>query len=422
MMAHLVKHDLITPSQHGFVPWKSCATNLIETIDVITETFNRGFEIDMIFLDFSKAFDLVSHEALLYKLERYGFNGTILLWIKAFLLDRKQRVVIGEFASDWSDVKSGVPQGSVLGPLLFILFVNDIPEILHHISKLFADDCKLLAIVKNCLDRKLLQDDLDKIVKWSQEWRMLFNLLKCKVMHLNKSGKNKQTDSVYTMCNLDGSRHLLDKTTSERDLGIQITDNMKWGEQAKIAAIRANSVLGSLKRCFKVWTALTVKTLYCALVRPHLEYAVSAWNPYRKGDIKILEQVQRRATKLVPELKDLHYEERLRKIGITSLAERRERGDVIQYFKIESGLNRVKWYHQNNYANSINVTGPASDIRGFKHRRTRQFTKCVQRDNFLSNRVVPLWNKLPPYVVASKNTNDFKNSYDNYKELSHRLL
>ena len=148
MMKHLIDNNLISNQQHGFVNNKSCTTNLLETLDFLTETLNRGLLALLIFLDFAKAFDKVSHKALLVKLKAYGFTDEIITWIKDYLTNRKQRVVIEGESSEWLDVLSGVPQGSVLGPLLFVIFINDMPNTIASLSKLFADDSKILAQIK----------------------------------------------------------------------------------------------------------------------------------------------------------------------------------------------------------------------------------------------------------------------------------
>ncbi len=168
MMDHLLRYNLISPFQHGFVQKKSCQTNLIETLDIITESSNKGFPTIVVFLDFAKAFDKVSHSALLKKLHAYGFSGPVANWIGSFLSNRKQRVILGDCNSDWLVVRSGTPQGSVLGPLLFTIFINDMPRDLHHHCRLFADDTKLVASIKNAQDYALLQNDINKLVSWAR--------------------------------------------------------------------------------------------------------------------------------------------------------------------------------------------------------------------------------------------------------------
>ena len=201
---------------------------------------------------------------------------------------------------------------------------------------------------------------------------------------------------------------------SERDLGIHITNDLKWKTQAQHASNRANAVLGSLKRTFTIWNIQTTLILYTSFVRPHLEYAVSAWNPYQKQSIKILERVQRRATKLIPSIRNLSYETRLKILGLTTLKERRKRGDLIQYYKISKGYNNVDWYHPNALTNSLNQSGPASNIRGMKHRLKRQITNCPSRENFFINRIVSFWNELPFDIVNAASINLFKNKYDEF--------
>ncbi len=320
MMDHLISNNLISSFQHGFVHNKSCHTNLLETLDITTESANKGFPTIIIFLDFAKAFDKVSHTALTTKLHAYGFSGPISNWISDFLTNRKQRVILGDSKSDWLNVLSGTPQGSVLGPLLFTIFINDMPRDLHHHCRLFADDTKLIAPIKNAQDYALLQSDINKLVSWARTWNMSFNIEKCKFMIIckNKLFRNFRippNDDLHTilppltMENHPGSLAPLLSTSIERDLGIYISDDLKWHHQCMIASNKAYAVLGQLKQCIKTWNVHTFRTLYTTFVRPHLEYAASAWNPYRTKDIKLLEKVQRRATKLVRGFKHLRYAE-----------------------------------------------------------------------------------------------------------------
>ena len=301
------------------------------------------------------------------------------------------------------------------------------PYLTKHISKFFADDSKIIGIIKSLADKKLLQDDLNTLVNWSKEWRMCFNYDKCKVMRVRKNHPREIDPKVpkvpikseYTMEIIGkNERHNLSETLIERDLGIQLSNDLKWKNQAVTAANKGNSVLGMLKRTFVFWNETICKQMYTTFVRPHLEYAASAWNPYRKKDIKALENIQRRATKLAPSLKHLNYHERLIKLGLTTLEERRTRGDAIQYYKIEKGLNVVKFTLPNRLAPSTKTLGPANSVRGNLHRIERQTVKnCDQREFFFfSNRMVPIWNSLPTNVVNADSTNNFKNLYDKFKK------
>jgi hypothetical protein len=305
MIQHLEKFGILSQHQHGFVKGRSCVTNLLETMDVITSALNKLLDVIVIYLDLAKAFDSVLHSALMVKLEALQFDKQLCAWILDFLTDRKQRVVLDGFMSNWRRVGRGVPQGSVLGPLLFLVFINDMPAGLNHICKLYADDSKLIAVIKTDEDRLKLQEDLDKVCDWSAKWKIGFNVAKCKVMHFkSKLRKTQPHTRDYTM-NINGQRVPLSTTQSERDLGIQVTNKLKWAEQVSIVTTKANSMMGRLKRAFKYWTPFVFKKLYCSLVRPHLEYAVPAWNPFLSKDIGKLEKAQRRATKSIPELRNL---------------------------------------------------------------------------------------------------------------------
>ena len=335
MMEHLLDNKLIAKEQHGFVMNKSCRTNLLETLDTVTDAFNNGYQTLVVFLYFQKAFDKVCHESLHYKLDKLGFSQDIRNWIRSYLKDRKQRVVIEESSSDWRDVTSGVPQGSVLGPLLFVIFINDMPLVVNHFIKLFADDSKLIGVIKNSNDLQIIQDDLDALVNWAKKWRMLFHPNKCKVMEITSSKNKDGCRPTLTMEKTESSdRHILEYSELEKDLGVMVASNLKSDQQVANAVAKVSMALSLLRKTFKCWTPYNFKTLYTVFVRPHLEYAAPAWSPYLKKDINSLESVQRRATKMVKEFKNLDYLERLKSLKLTTLEERRSRGDLIQYYKV----------------------------------------------------------------------------------------
>ena len=182
MMKFMEEANLISKSQHGFVKKRACVTNLLECQGLVANILSKGNSVDVLYTDFSKAFDKVSHRKLLVKLSGYGFSLKLISWIRAFLQDRKQCVVMGDIESDWREIWSGVPQGSVLGPLLFVVYINDLPECLSNKCKMYADDSKVFAEV-NLNGQSNLQMDINSIVKWCKNWDMSLNCSKCKIMH-----------------------------------------------------------------------------------------------------------------------------------------------------------------------------------------------------------------------------------------------
>jgi hypothetical protein len=425
MLQHLLTNNLLDPNQHGFTPGKSCVTNLLETLDLITDAMESHLEVVLVLLDFAKAFDKVSHQFLLHKLRAYGYDSYTCNWVKAFLSNRKQRVVLGETSSEWLDVLSGVPQGSCIGPLLFLIFINDMPSLVQHVCKLFADDTKLIAVIKSASDRTLLQSDLDRLVEWANTWSMKFNEDKCKSMFFDKRRLNLLNTAFVedlpgshvplTMTDKHGIIHVLNETSVERDLGVLIHNRLLWHDQVAKAKSKAYAAIGLLKRSFKHWSIDSFRILYCTYVRPHLEYCSAAWGPFSQEDINALEAVQNRATKLVPFLRPKSAEERLAAIGIQSLSDRRRRGDLIQYFKTYHGFNKVTWVKPAKLAPSIGQSGPAGGIRGSSHRlEAPKVVNCAARGNFLVNRVSADWSALPSVIIQAPSINSFKKRLDEF--------
>ena len=179
VMDHYDNNSILIDEQHGFRPGRSCETQLLITSNDLAESLDKGEQVDAIVLDFSKAFDRVPHQRLLSKLYHYGVRDSLLLWINNFLTKRSQRVVVDGEASDWVPVISGVPQGTVLGPLLFLSFINDLSSGITSKIRLFADDCLIYRPIKNIEDSAALQRDLDILHRWSTTWNMKFNTDKC---------------------------------------------------------------------------------------------------------------------------------------------------------------------------------------------------------------------------------------------------
>jgi hypothetical protein len=332
-------------------------------------------------------------------------DGSLAVWIERWLSNRKQRVVLNGVVSDWMDVESGVPQGSVLGPLLFTVFINDIDQSVISSLLKFADDAKLFRVIYSSDDVESLRTDLGKLFEWSKEWLMLFNVEKCKVMHL---GRNNDRCSY----SLDGK--ILSEVLEEKDLGVIIQEDLKVSKQCSKAASTANRVLGMIKRTFVLRSKEVILPLYKSLVRPHLETCIQAWRPYLKKDINVLEAVQRRATKMICGLSRLEYEERLQILNITSLELRRLRGDLIEVFKILNGFDIVD--KENFFCLS------STNLRGHSLKLYKgSFNTNMAKFSF-KNRVIDDWNNLPEDVVYCNTVNSFKNKLDDYLRYSRGFL
>ena len=398
MVDFLVKHKLLNSYQHGFLKARSCLTNMLCFLEEITKWIDVGSPVDIIYLDFQKAFDKVPHQRLLLKLKAHGIGDSITDWIEQWLTDRRQRVVVDGEVSNWKSVLSGVPQGSVLGPILFLIYINDLDDSITSNVLKFADDTKLFRKVNTDGDKQHLQNDLDRLVKWFEKWQMLFNFGKCKCLHTGHGNLNVNYEMGDTV---------LGTTVKEKDLGVTISADMKVSEQCGIAASKGNQMLGLIRRNITYKGKKLIIPLYKAIVRPHLEYCIQAWRPYRKKDIDTLERIQRRATKMIPELRDFSYEERLKECGLTTLETRRLRGDLIEIFKILNGYENID-------RNMFFSLKKDSRTRRHEVKLVKDQCRLDIRKHSFSQRTINEWNTLSTNCVTASSVNMFKNKVDTY--------
>jgi hypothetical protein len=354
-----------------------------------------GSQVDSIYLDFCKAFDSVVHSKLIYKLKQYGFSGKLLLWLECFLSDRYQCVKIENQLSSWSRVISGVPQGSVLGPILFVIFVNDLPLVCANSNSslyLYADDGKCFAVIKTLQDCEYLQSTLDAISSWSEQWQLPLSLEKCNVVSFHTSC----TPITY---NYSLSGHILDRQAAVKDLGILFTSNLNFSKHISNLCNAARSRAAIIFRCFRSRDCHLLYKAFVTYVRPILEYCSSVWSPYCLKDTRKIEAVQKTFTKRLNGLRDLSYGQRLLALSADTLECRRIKSDLKMYYSIIHNL----------------VDIPSSSLFSFKVSNTRGNGLTLVKQKFSNNlnryvfkiRLINLWNLLPDIVVNSPSLNCF---------------
>ena len=288
--AHFDKNNVLTNVNHGFRTGYSCETQLTITTDDFTKNSENGIQTDVAILDFSKAFDTVPHQKLLHKLSCYGVKGSLHSWIKSFLCHRQMKVLVNGESSQETEVLSGVPQGTVLGPLLFLVHINDLPDSVQSSVRLFADDCLLYRQIRSNKDQEILQNDLKNLEIWANNWGMRFNAKKCYILSITNKGIQK----FYEL-----NSCILKEVDHNPYLGVILSKDLKWETHTDQICKKANSALGFIQRNLKKCPPECKKTAYVALVRSTLEYAAVVWDPFLEKDIAKIEKIQRKAARFI---------------------------------------------------------------------------------------------------------------------------
>ena len=401
IMEHMLSNKLFSDKQFGFITGRSTTLQLLHVLNIWTEILDQGGTIDAIYCDFMKAFDKVSHKRLVYKAKQYGITGKVHGWIKDFLSNRTHRVALNGALSKPANVTSGIPQGSVLGPMLFVIYINDLPETVDKDSYiyLFADDAKVFRHIKSEEDRIQLQKDINSLLDWSKKWLLLFHPDKCVHMCLGNNNNN-----TYDM-----GDHKLAHSDCEKDLGVHIDHKLSFEKHINETINKANKILAITRKTFECIDSDTFGFVFKGLIRPHLEYAAPVWSPHTVRQIESLENVQRRATKLIPGFSKLSYPERLKKLKLPTLAYRRARGDMIQVFKMTSeegydktlpNIFKTNVTHLRGHSKKLYIEGCNKNIRKYS----------------FPHRVTKIWNSLPEEVINHNKIIHFEKALDRYWE------
>ena len=390
---HLSNYNILSTNQHGFRTGRSCDTQLLGAINDFHHSLDSGTHIDALFLDFTKAFDKVSHRKLCYKLLRYGVNGNLLHWIKDYLTDRTQCVLLEGISSKSHHVLSGVPQGSVLAPLLFLIYIKDITESITSTIRLYADDVLLYRVISNEADTICLQNDLFTLENWANTWQIKFNPSKC--IHVAITRKKTSIKHCYQI-----HSQQIQQSNSAKYLGVVIDQHLTWKEHVNNICSKAIKAKAFLQRNLHQCPASVKSNCYTSLVRPILEYAAVVWSPHLQCQKNQIEKIQRSAARFVTN--DFSYHSSvtsmLTHLKWPSLEQRRNFLKLIMFYKILNDLVDV----------SITLAPLSTSTRGHNQRFVVPFARTDTYLNSFLPSTIKLWNSLPDSLIELDDINQFK--------------
>lgn len=357
--------------------------------------FDRKRQIDVAVLDFSKAFDVVPHQRLLGKLQHCGIDGRPLEWIADFLSGRTQRVVVDGSYSGWSPVRSGVPQGTVLGPLLFLVYINDLPDCIESRVRLFADDCLVYREINSVDDQLALQRDLDSLEEWASKWGMKFNPSKCNILSISRS---TPLHKFYSLCGT-----VLQHVDEAKYLGVTLSSDLQWTKHIQNLTVRASSTLGLLRRNLSACPPALRELSYISLIRSRLEYCAAIWDPHLEKDVLALEKIQRKAARFVAQdfSRYSSVTAHLQDLKWTPLKDRRRDIRLTFLYKIITGKVAIQ-------AEGTLVPADSRTRRqnSHKYRHLRADTRQFQNSFFAKS--IPEWNSLSEACVSADTVTAFK--------------
>jgi hypothetical protein len=397
IMEHTSHHNILYKHQHGFRSKRSCETQLLEFTSEVFNNMQEGKQTDVLVMDFSKAFDKVGHKHLLCKLNHYGITGKTNLWIENFLKDRTQTVVIDDEKSYTGNVISGVPQGSVLGPCLFLIYINDMPDNITSTVRLFADDTIAYIAITCPDDATTLQRDLDKLADWETKWQMEFHPEKCQVLQITRN-RTRRINSSYVL-----HGHTLEIVDAAKYLGVTITSDLSWNRHIQNTCKKASNTLNFLKRNVRISCPRLKELAYKTLVRPHLEYAATVWDPHTKTNIHKVEMIQRRAARYTMNRhrNTSSVGQMLQHLKWPTLESRRSNSRLTMMYKMVNGHVATNHLH---FATPVTRANRSAPEYGFQipYSRTN-----YHKESFFP-KTIREWNSLPPGIALAPTLDSFR--------------
>lgn len=408
---YLMSNNLISLDQYGFLKGRSVEDQLIVTYNDVTLWLDEGYSVDLVMFDFRKAFDVVNHKILIEKLRNIGVEGVLLNCIRDFLVGRKMCVAVSGNRSSTRQVLSGVPQGSVLGPLLFLIYVNNVPSEISCKCKIFADDLKLYlnirhrSILELLCDVSKCQRDINSIVTTAESWGLRLNSDKCVVLRFKGTNKNWEALDPYSDYYIKNSQIKFVQTHA--DLGLTIDISLKFHDHIRNITRKANGLASNLLKSTLNRTPDFMVQVYKTHIRPLTEFSSCAWFTEYVGDLKLLESTQRSWTKRIQGMENLSYGQRLEYLNLYSVKGRILRADIIKYWKIFHNLSILR-------PQDLFINAPDVGTRGHNFKLAHRRSRLECRRRFFSNRRISLWNSLPNEVVNINNLDKFKLAIHNY--------
>ena len=334
LVGYLELYNKLDPQQHGSRSGRSTLSQLLQHQDEILSALEEGANLDCIYLDFSKAYDKVDHGILLHKLKAMGISGRIGRWIRNFLLQRKQQVLVSGHKSSISYLRSGVPQGSVLGPMLFLLFIGDISKEVSASTLVYVDDSKVKDKVETEEDVCKLQANLDKIYQWEVENNMKFNGDKFQVLRYGRNQDLKESTCYFT----GGMEYVIEEVDNCRDLGVIVENTAKFDLHIEKVCKKVRQKCGWVLRTFYSRDQYFLRHMFNTLFQPHIDYCSQLWTPQEGPQLDKIEKLLKSFTSKIPSVKLLPYWERLKVLRMNSEQRRLERYKIIYVWKILQGL------------------------------------------------------------------------------------